>query len=85
MALTDALRTYKRSSPPQSVEDLRIFISDELTKVEQALKSVRETLQALDTTKTNLTNAANDAAAAAAGVALFALYHNGGAVRVRLV
>lgn len=32
-----------------------------------------------------LTNAANDAAAATAGVAVNGLYHNAGAVRIRLI
>jgi hypothetical protein len=85
MATSDALRTYKRSDFPKIEAGTRTFITDELTKLENALRTVREVLVLIDTTATPLGNYASDAAAAAGGVPLNGLYHNAGAVRMRIV
>ena len=81
----ELLRTYKRNAFPRIEGGLTTFLIDELTKIENALRSVREVIALVDTVSTPLGNYANDAAAAAGGVPLNGLYHTAGAVKVRLV
>jgi hypothetical protein len=84
MALSDVYRTYRPTNYPQIDSDTRLFLTREFNKLQDTLQTAQQILKLLDTTKTPLVNAINDAAASAAGVPIHGLYHNNGAVRVRL-
>lgn len=86
MAATSAkLRLFYPGLYPQIDNDLSTYLSGEFKKLQEVIALSKQVVVLMDTTATNLKNAANDAAALAAGVPLQGLYHNAGAVRVRLV
>lgn len=84
MATTDKLRDYRPAGYPQINRDPSWYVSKEVDKIAETLGTILDALVLLDTTATSLKSAANDAAAATAGVPVGGLYHNSGAVRVRL-
>jgi len=74
-----ASKNYRPGLYPQIDTDLRTYLSAEFANVQRAIDSIRVVVAS-----SPLVDAVDDTAAAALGVPINGLYHNSGAVMVRL-
>jgi hypothetical protein len=75
-----ASKSYRPGLYPQIDADLSTYLTAEFASIQRAIESLRVVVAS-----SPLVDAVDDAAAEAAGVPINGLYHNAGAVMVRLV